>query len=45
VSQVWPRRQEIPQQRAPVGPAPMEGVERTNVVIINPKQQAGFASK
>jgi len=34
--QVWPRRQETPQQWVPTGPAPMEGVERTNTVIATP---------
>jgi len=32
--QVWPRRQEMQQQRATTGPAPMEGVERTNAVVV-----------
>ena len=31
--QVWPRRPELPQQQVPMGPAPMEGVERTNVAM------------
>ena len=30
---VWQRRQPLPQQ-ATTGPAPMEGIERTNVVIV-----------
>ena len=30
---VWQRRQPLPQQ-ATIGPAPMEGVERTNAVVI-----------
>jgi len=30
---VWQRRQPLPQQ-ATTGPAPMEGVERTNVVVL-----------
>ena len=30
---VWQRRQPLPQQ-ATMGPAPMEGIERTNVVVI-----------
>ena len=30
---VWQRRQPLPQQ-ATTGPAPMEGVERTNVVVV-----------
>jgi len=34
--QVWPRRQETPQQRVLIGPAPMEGVERTNTAMATP---------
>ena len=30
---VWQRRQPLPQQAA-IGPAPMEGVERTNAVVV-----------
>jgi len=30
---VWQRRQQPPQQ-ATTGPAPMEGVERTNIVVV-----------
>jgi len=30
---VWQRRQPLPQQ-ATIGPAPMEGVERTNAVVV-----------
>jgi len=30
---VWQRRQPLPQQ-ATIGPAPMEGIERTNVVVV-----------
>ena len=30
---VWQRRQ-MPSQQVPIRPAPMEGVERTNVVIV-----------
>ena len=30
---VWQRRQPLPQQ-ATTGPAPMEGIERTNVVVV-----------
>jgi len=37
--QVWPRRQEMQQQRVPTGPAPMEGVERTNVVVVRGQEQ------
>jgi len=39
--QVWPRRQELPQQRAQTGPAPMERVERTNAAVVTPQQRAG----
>jgi len=42
--QVWPRRQETPQQRVPTGPAPMEGVERTNAVMATP-QRTGFPQR
>ena len=30
---VWQRRQSLPQQ-ATMGPAPMEGIERTNTVVV-----------
>ena len=30
---VWQRRQSLPQQ-VTMGPAPMEGVERTNAVVV-----------
>ena len=30
---VWQRRQPLPQQ-ATTGPAPMEGIERTNAVVV-----------
>ena len=30
---VWQRRK-MPSQQAIMGPAPMEGVERTNVVVV-----------
>ena len=43
--QVWPRRQETPQQQA-IGPVPMEGVERMNVVMVRPQQQGtGFPQR
>ena len=32
--QVWPRKQEMPQQQVVTGPTPIKGVERTNVVMI-----------
>ena len=35
---VWQRRQQPPQQ-ATIGPAPMKGVERTNVVVIRGQGQ------
>ena len=39
---VWQRRQPLPQQ-ATTGPAPMEGVERTNVVVMKRQgQDAGI---
>jgi len=41
--QVWPRRQEMSQQQIPTDFAPMEGGERTNVVMVPPNQRAGFA--
>ena len=40
--QVWPRRQELPQQRVPMESALMEGVERTNVAMTTPQQRIGF---
>ena len=44
--QVWPRRQELPQQWVPMGPTPMEEVERTNVVMARLQQQgAGFPQR
>ena len=35
---VWQRRQPLPQQ-ATNGPAPMEGIERTNVVVVRGAEQ------
>jgi len=38
--------QELPQQWVPTGPAPMEGVERTNAMMARPQQQgAGFSQR
>ena len=37
--QVWPRRQEIPQQIGPTRPALMKEVERMNMVITRSQQQ------
>jgi len=42
-SQVWPRRQEMPQQQVSTGPAPIEGVERTNAAMVTPQQRTGFS--
>jgi len=35
--QIWPRRQELPQQWVPIGPASMEGVERMNTAMVRPQ--------
>ena len=32
----------MPQQQVSMGPAPIEGVERTNAVMVNSQQRAGF---
>ena len=41
--QVWPRKQKTPQQWVSIGPAPMEGVEKTNAMMARLQQQgAGF---
>jgi len=37
---VWQRRQPLPQQ-VTTGPAPMEGVERTNAVVVRGQGQGG----
>ena len=37
--QIWPRRQEMPQQQVAIVPALIEEVERTNAVMICPQQQ------
>ena len=37
---VWQRRQSLPQQ-ATIGPAPMEGVERTNAVVVRGPEVGG----
>ena len=31
--QVWPRRQEMPQQKA-IEPSPIEGVKRMNTIVV-----------
>ena len=41
--QVWPRRQEVLQQQVQVGPVLIEGVERTNTLMMHSNQRAGFA--
>jgi len=43
--QVWPRRQKLPQQWVPTGPALMEEVERTNVAMETSQQRAGFPQR
>jgi len=43
--QVWPKRQETPQQWVPIGLTPMEGVERTNAAMVTPQQRTGFPQK
>jgi len=43
--QVWPKRQKTPQQQAPIGPAPMEDVERTNAAMVTPQQRTGFPQR
>jgi len=40
--QIWLRRQKMPQQLVQTGLALMEGVERTNVVIMHSNQRVGF---
>ena len=41
---VWQRRQQPPQQ-VTIGPAPMEGVERTNTAVVTPQQRTGFPQR
>ena len=41
--QVWPRRQEVLQQQVQVGPVLIEGVERTNTLMMHSNQRAEFA--
>ena len=41
-SQVWFRRQEIPQQQVLARPSSMKEVERTNVVMVCPNQKVRF---
>ena len=43
-SLVWQRRQQPPQQ-AIIGPAPIEGVERTNTAVVTPPQRVGFPQR
>jgi len=35
----------MPSQQATIGPAPMERVERIEVVMVCPQQRAGFAQR
>jgi len=43
--QIWPKRQEMPQQRVPTGPGPIEGVERTNAAMMTSQQRTGFPQR
>ena len=43
--QVWPRRQETPQQWVLMGPVLIEDMERTNTVIAISQQKTGFPQK
>jgi len=36
---VWQRRQ-MPPQQATIGPAPMEGIERTNAIVVRGSGQS-----
>jgi len=36
---VWQRRQEMPPQQMIMGPTPMEGIERTSVVVVREQGQ------
>jgi len=40
--QVWPKRQEVPQQWVLTEYASMEDIERTNAVMVHPTQRAGL---
>jgi len=42
---VWQRRQEIPPQQTITEPTLMEGVERTNVMILCPQQREGVVQR
>jgi len=35
----------MPQQQVPTGPAPIEGVERTNAIMATLQQRAGFPQR
>jgi len=39
---VWQRRQEMPPQQVTTGPAPIEGVEKMNVLMVWPQQRIGL---
>ena len=43
--QVWPRRQETPQQWVLMGPVLIEDMERTNTVMAISQQKTGFPQK
>jgi len=38
---VWQRRQKMPPQRVTTGPAPIEGIEWTNTVVVRGQEQGG----
>jgi len=45
--EVWPRRQKVSQQQAPIGSALMVGIERTDIVMVHivmvhSNQRVGF---
>ena len=43
--QIWPRRQETPQQWILTRPGPIEGVERTNAAMMTSQQRPGFPQR
>ena len=43
--QVWPRRQEMPQQQIQAGSAPIERVERINAEMACPQQRVRFTQR
>jgi len=41
---VWQKRQEMLSQRATTRPAPIEGVERINAVVVRGEQEQGMGA-